>query len=274
MSTPKYKRKKFFTKGEIIEKLAEQEQDVSQVVDSVLEELAPFDIHDDIELHVMDRINRLDVVSKKLAAKVYKLRKSVKDRKFRHKPDLLEDSEISCSQYSILQSQEVVDMETIDSELEDLDILDKEDKDDISVRRPASYKKIPLNGSITNRSRRRRVASKVSVFKDWAIEEGIEVTELLGYFLHLENWNSDKTLSNIGWNIFTHTECFKKPEVSVEEATWIIEKTRMSQSVWTDIRLRLLDRIYLPPVKVIRSENKNHRPKNIRMEYWQISNSV
>ena len=139
MSTPKYKRKKFFTKGEIIEKLAEQEQDVSQVVDSVLEELAPFDIHDDIELHVMDRINRLDVVSKKLAAKVYKLRKSVKDRKFRHKPDLLEDSEISCSQYSILQSQEVVDMETIDSELEDLDILDKEDKEDISVGRPASY---------------------------------------------------------------------------------------------------------------------------------------
>ena len=117
-----------------------------------------------------------------------------------------------------------------------------------------------MNGSITNRSRRRRVASKVSVFKDWAIEEGIEVTELLGYFLHLENWNYDKTLSNIGWNIFTHTECFKKPEVSVEEATWIIEKTRMSQSVWTDIRLRLLDRIYLPPVKVIRSENKNHRP--------------
>ena len=70
MSTPKYKRKKFFTKGEIIEKLAEQEQDVSQVVDNILEELAPFDIHDDIELHVMDRINRLDVVSKKLAAKV------------------------------------------------------------------------------------------------------------------------------------------------------------------------------------------------------------
>ena len=34
----------------------------------------------------------------------------------------------------------------------------------------------------------------------------------------------------------------------------------MSQVVWQEIRLRLLDRIWLPPVMNVRSENQRHRP--------------
>ena len=45
-----------------------------------------------------------------------------------------------------------------------------------------------------------------------------------------------------------------------EGATWMIEKAGISQVVWTEFRLKLLDRIWLPPVKYVREENKLHRP--------------
>ena len=40
----------------------------------------------------------------------------------------------------------------------------------------------------------------------------------------------------------------------------MIEIGRISQVVWQEIRLRLLDRIKLPPVNYVRAENQLHRP--------------
>ena len=63
---------------------------------------------------------------------------------------------------------------------------------------------------MAQRSRRRRVAPKREVFGQWAEEEGVTVTALLGFLLYLENWNQDKTLSAVGWKIF-----MKEEEVTV-----------------------------------------------------------
>ena len=40
----------------------------------------------------------------------------------------------------------------------------------------------------------------------------------------------------------------------------MIEKGHLSQSVWLDFRLRLLDRIFLPPVYKVCAYNSKHRP--------------
>ena len=95
---------------------------------------------------------------------------------------------------------------------------------------------------------------------EWAEEEGVSVTSLLGYLLYLENWNIDKSLADVGWKIFLKEDVKIVPSVTVEEAIWLLEKSQMSQAVYLEIRLRFKGRIYLPPVMKIRAENKVHRP--------------
>ena len=95
---------------------------------------------------------------------------------------------------------------------------------------------------------------------EWAEEEGVSVTSLLGYLLYLENWNIDKSLADVGWKIFLKEDVKIVPSVTVEEAIWMLEKSQMSQAVYLEVRLRLKGRIYLPPVMKIRAENKVHRP--------------
>ena len=54
------KRKKELTGNEILEKLEENESDVSKAVRDMLEELCPFDINDDEVLKIEDRLERVD----------------------------------------------------------------------------------------------------------------------------------------------------------------------------------------------------------------------
>ena len=108
-SGPETKRKKYFTRNEIISKLTANENDVKKVVSEIVEELSPFDIKDEDAMLFEDRLDRLEKVSKNLITKVYKLKNKVKEKKFRHNPELLEEKEISCSQFSVFQSQELQD---------------------------------------------------------------------------------------------------------------------------------------------------------------------
>ena len=261
---PEAKRRKGYSKGELKSILEECEGNVKKAVEEIVKELSPFDIKDESVMAFEDRFERLENVSKKIEVKVYKLRQSLKDRKYRKKPELLDETEISCSQYSILQSQQssedlcdsLSQSQIYDPE-EDYEMEDREDQ----KKRPNTYKKNPLNHYMSQKSRRRRVEEKRKIFSQWAEEEGVTESQLCGYFLHLENWNGgERTLAATGWKIFIGETVSEKPKMTVEEAIWLIEKSGMSQAVWLETRLRLLDRIWLPPVMHIRAENQRHRP--------------
>ena len=103
---PDAKRKKSYSRREILEKLEECENDVKRAVDDIIADISPFDMSDinmdDFEI----KVEKLEQVSKNLATKVYKLKKSVQLRKFRHNPEFLEEKFFSSSQYSILQSED------------------------------------------------------------------------------------------------------------------------------------------------------------------------
>ena len=103
--------------------------------------------------------------------------------------------------------------------------------------------------------------------EDWALVEGVSAGELLGYLLYLESYSANRALSSFAWNIFTGQFQSDKPEVSLEEAIWMIEKESISQAVYTEICLRFMDRIKFPPLYTVRAENKVHRPSLI--EYKQ-----
>ena len=264
MTSPEAKRKKVFTKNEVVEKLLDNENDVAKVVEQIVKEMCPFDLTDDTVMQKEERVERLDRVCKCLSAKVYKLKNDLKNKKFKHKPELLEEKSISSSQYSVLQdpdSQELCDSLSL-SQISDKDYEEIESEPELPKGRPNTYKKKPLNHNMTQFSRRRRVAEKRQMFAAWAEEEGVTVTELLGYLLHLDNWNEgDRVTASAGWRLFTGEKLLPtKPTVSLEEATWIIERSGMSQVVWQDVRLKVLDRIWLPPVMKVRTENKLHRP--------------
>ena len=114
---------------------------------------------------------------------------------------------------------------------------------------------------MSQRSRRRRVEEKREILQQWAKEEGVSVTVLLGLFLYLENWNGgNKNLASIGWKIFLEEAVVGMSRVRLEEAIWLMERSGMSQVVYLELRLRLKDRIYFPSVMYVRAENQRHQP--------------
>ena len=180
------------------------------------------------------------------------MKQDIKAKKFKRKPELLEEDIISCSQFSVLQLQDLQDI----SESFSQHSLQEEKEEEVGSR-PSTYRKQPLNKPMSQRSRRRRVEEKREILQQWAKEEGVSVTVLLGLFLYLENWNGgNKNLASIGWKIFLEEAVVGMSRVRLEEAIWLMERSGMSQVVYLELRLRLKDRIYFPPVMHVRAENQ------------------
>ena len=107
-------RKRKFTKGEVLKLLKERGNDLEKVVGEICEELVPFDVNDDEERLVRDRLERMAKAATTLEKKIRHLQKANKDRKFRHHPEKLEETVVSCSQSSIFQTD---DSESFSQEL-------------------------------------------------------------------------------------------------------------------------------------------------------------
>ena len=128
---PEAKRRKEFSKRETLQKLEELGDNVQKAASEMVSDLSPFDVNDQNVEAYDERIEKLDKVATCLAAKIYKLKADVKKRKFKGKPELLDESVISCSQYSVLQSP---DMEELSQS------LSQESLQDITPTRPDTYR--------------------------------------------------------------------------------------------------------------------------------------
>ena len=69
----------------------------------MVSDLTPFDSSD---LVYEDRVERLERVKTALERRIYRLREEVKAKKFKHKPQLMDENLFSCSQFSVLQSSQ------------------------------------------------------------------------------------------------------------------------------------------------------------------------
>ena len=155
---PKPKRKKELTGNEIIGKLKANDNDVSKAVQEVIEELCPFDITDEEALKIEGRVERLQKTNRLLEMKLWKVKQQIKERKFRHKPEVLDEKFVSSSQYSIFDSQE----EEIDQGEESGD-EEWMEGEEVDGKRPKRYRKKPLDGDMSRFARRRRVSGKLIV---------------------------------------------------------------------------------------------------------------
>ena len=86
---PVPKRKKVFSRNEIIQKLKENDQKVTKVAEEIAKELSPFNVEDEDALMVEDRLERLAQTTKNLTKKIYKIRNEFKERKYRHNPEFI-----------------------------------------------------------------------------------------------------------------------------------------------------------------------------------------
>ena len=68
----------------------------------MVEDLNPHEVCEE------DTIERLAQVTSALTRRLSRLKEDVKARKYRHRPQLLEEPLLSCSQFSVLQSQELL----------------------------------------------------------------------------------------------------------------------------------------------------------------------
>ena len=128
---PEAKRRKAFTKRETLQKLDELGDNVSKAVREMVSDLSPFDIDDENVTAYEERVNKLDKVASSLTSKIYRLKNDVKAKKLRRNPDLLDENIISCSQHSVLQSQESEDLSQSFSQ---------QSLQDSSANRPDTYR--------------------------------------------------------------------------------------------------------------------------------------
>ena len=258
------KRKKFFTGAEIIEKLKENDHKIRKVCQDITEELCPIDLNEKESDEADDILQKLSDIAQSLSGKVSRLSRALKERKFRHCLEKLDEKVVSCSQFSVLQSDESetnFDSQDCDPDFIATEEVSDEDSMKESKTCSAAYKKKPLDSEMTGKTRKRRVEDEHKFIKNMALKEGVSTSKLLGYILYLENYHEgDRNLASAGWRIFMGEKLSTKHEASVEESLWLIERTCMSQALYLEVRLRFLDRFVLPPVMKIVAENKLHRP--------------
>ncbi len=100
--------------------------------------------------------------------------------------------------------KEAEEKETSESRLDELDTMTVDfldDEEDETKR--VEYKKRPLSDpTLTMQSRRNRVKEMRKIFAKWSDQCGVKPTQLAGLFLHLENYNSNRSLAQVGFKIF------------------------------------------------------------------------
>lgn len=113
------------------------------------------------------------------------------------------------------------------------------------------------------KTRRRQIAKEREKFCGWAKQQKCSPTQLAGLFIFLENYMTDKKVSELGWSIFNANCHTLTHEASIQEAMWLMERAKLSEAIYLEIRLRFLDRFVQPPVYKVAAASKQELPQLI-----------
>ena len=105
----------------------------------------------------------------------------------------------------------------------------------------------------------------------WAKDQKCTQRQLLGLLIAQEaympsvDWEgeivpADRTLSELGRCVWRGEPILVKYKASELEALWLRERSNMSESSYSEMRLRFLDRFIFPPADSVRSLSKELRP--------------
>ena len=274
---PKRKRKREFSKKEAIEASKRSKNSVIDACQEMMAVLLQRDIDPDDAEEYEEYAREL----RRNAASLRRLKEDDRQKKFRgeNKKKLdapflkVEDHEMFATQQS---KEKESSQETVgggDSQDGDFDSLGfgsvdwlvsspaSQNIEALDLARPVEAKRrgrppVPITDpKLCSFSRQKKVKELRKIVKEWSEREevGCNVNQLLGLCLYLENARSkggDRELASIGWKIFNDEPVSATHTADEVEALWIIERLRMSEADFTELRLRLLGRCAGPPNKI------------------------
>jgi hypothetical protein len=197
----------------VLSKLKEHNFYFAKVADEICQELLPKDGEDDDE--TTSEVEALGKTVEIVRSKLHYLQDQFKKRKYRHCPEKLDETFISASQFSLFDSQETQDSQGIACAYQST----QPEENSFSQREETTgYNKKSILSEMDPKTRRRRVARERDEFKEWARKQKCSSTELAGLFIYLENFMSNKKLSELGWSIFTSNCLSVTHEATLNEA--------------------------------------------------------
>ena len=252
-------RKRKFSKGEVLEKLKSHGRYFQSASEEICHELLKEDWEPDDETSA--EVDKLSSIIEIVRARIDRLYKENRKGKFRRFPDELDQTLVSASQFSLFGSQKdsTIDSQGIANAIQSTQ-AESQPKLDTTQNQSLEYKKKPITSEMHPRSRRRRVAVYREEFSAWASNLQCSPSQLCGLIIYLENYLTNKELSNQGWMIFNESSSLTTHKATVHEAIWMMERGKLSEAVYLEIRLRFLDRFVLPALHLVASVSKKSRP--------------
>ncbi len=249
-------KKRRWTANELLQLVQKHEKDYQKVAEEVTNSMLPDEGIED----TTDALDKLTTTIQSIRNKIMHLHKQKKKRKFRHRAGELDSTFISASQHSIFGSEkhEVEDEGPFSSQ----EML--EELEDLPQSTPKEHDRKPLTDlTLTRKHRLERVKKYRETLIQWSKEQRCSVTELCGFFIQVANYLNDRSMAKIGWNIFISNMPHQRgtcQESSVYEAMWILSRLKLSHRMYTELRIRFLDRIVLPPIHVVAEKSVLMQP--------------
>ena len=242
-------RKRNWTKRELLE-VKQQCQTLEEAADQVCRKTLPqgSDLDDD---EVFDKFLKTCDHVRAIIAKVAKHKRA---KKYGISSTLLDDRGIGASQYSIFDEDDIGQ----GSQASSLDMFADELSQSLPPRADG-YQKQPLT-QISRKAARARVQNEKATFDSWCKDQGCTVVQLAGLFVQMEYYIHDRQLAKVGWDMFSGQLIQSKPEVSELEAIWMRESLGLSRDKYTELKLRLEDRIQLPPAYKVSQASRQLDP--------------
>ena len=83
---------------------------------------------------------------------------------------------------------------------------------------------------------RRRVKEERKDCNQIALNLSVTSTELAGYFIFLENWESNKDIAQVGWSLFQNKMLSSIHKATTLEAMWLMERCELSETMYLELR--------------------------------------
>jgi hypothetical protein len=206
-------RKRSWSKAEMLQviKTCQSFQDAAE---KICDEMIPADL----DKESSSVIERYIATSDKVRAILVKLNNEArKHKKYRHKPELLEEKGLSSSQYSLFASQG----SQLSSDMSDED-MEEDWKENLLLidQEPRPYRKQPLSFKFLSRQAIKNRVKDIKIkFGEWCKEQDCSVSQLAGLLIHLDNYESKRDIAKVGWDLFLESEATNgSHEVSAVEA--------------------------------------------------------
>ena len=195
-----------------------------------------------------DDVKELQKTYEKHAVSLRRLNVDFKARKFRKDPKTLDTTFIKTSDLPDFLKDTDNDSQDDSSVKDEDDNPNDIDGDEVYIKEHVkrSYYK-PLTDLKDSRTRKNRTKEEFEYFVKSAECQGVEFSELLGYFLHRYYYNSNKQLAKFGADLFAGLkDPSAVPEIDVEMGLHIFERYKFGKSNWINFRVLLKNVCKLP----------------------------